>query len=380
MNIPTIAQIYAIIVADLEAGLNITISVFGKSFLRALAMVQAGKLWLLYLLNANIQKNIFVDTADPESAGGTLERFGRVYLNRDPFPATQAQYICTVTGVTGGIIPAGTQFISDDSALNPSVLFILDSAYTMPASTGSITLRALVSGSGSRLDIANTLTSIAPIPLVDRIATVTSQSVEPQEAEDIEAYRQKTMDAVRLEPQGGSGADYRIWAQEVSGIVRAYPYAATGLTSEVNIFLESDEPDGIPTLQNLQDVEDAIELPTADRPARKPLTVIVNYLPIVPRTIDINITSFTGITVDLQTLIYDAVQARLAEIRPFVDSIDIVADRDDYFDTNSVIQIVLEAQPGSVFGAVTMEVDSVPTQAITFTNGDIPTLNNITYV
>lgn len=380
MNIPTIAQINALIIADLEAGLNITIPTFGKSYLRAQSDVQAGKLWLLYLLNAEIQKNIFVDTADPISAGGTLERFGIIYLGRLPFPATQAQYTCTVTGTTGGVIPAGTQYRSDDSALNPSMLFILDSAYTMPASTGSITLRALVAGSGSRLDVGNTLSSIAPIPLVDRAATVSAQAVEPQEAEDIEAYRQKTIDAIRLEPQGGSGADYRIWAQEVSGIVRAYPYAASGLSSEVNIFLESDEPDGIPTPQNLQDVQDAIELPTANRPARKPLTVIVNYLPIVPRVIDINITSFTGITVDLQTLIKDAVTARLAQIRPFVDSIDIVADRDDYFDTNSVIQIVLEAQPGSVFGAVTMEVDGVPTQAITFTGGDIPTLNDITYV
>ena len=69
----------------LESELNITIPTFGKSFLRALATVQADIIWILFMAIAQVQKNIFVDTCDVE----TLGRFGQVKLGRDRFPATQ---------------------------------------------------------------------------------------------------------------------------------------------------------------------------------------------------------------------------------------------------------------------------------------------------
>jgi hypothetical protein len=107
----------------------------------------------------------------------------------------------------------------------------------------------------------------------------------------------------------------------------------------------------------------------------------VNYLPVTPRLIDINISSFIPTpSAALQSLIYSAIESKLSEIRPFVDSIDIVANRNDYFDVNSIIATILEAQPGSVFGAVTIDVDTISTPSITFTNGDIPQLGLITYV
>ncbi len=94
----TYAQLYTSIKADLEAQMQTNIPVIGKAMLWVFAVVQAGKLWLFYLALAGVQKNIFVDLADPESMGGTLQRFGRVKLNRDPFPATAGVY--TATGST----------------------------------------------------------------------------------------------------------------------------------------------------------------------------------------------------------------------------------------------------------------------------------------
>jgi len=374
-NIPTVAQLYAAIIADLEAELSITISPFGRSYLRARAMVQAARIWLLYLQIGNVQKNIFVDTAEED----VVIRFGLVKLGRLPFPATQGQYLVQVIGTTGAVIPASTQFKSNDDSLSPGRLFVLDADFVLNG-INQITLRALDPGSVSRLNAYDQLTPTAPIALVNSIGIVISETIEPQAAENIEDYRQKVIDAFRLEPQGGAAADYRLWSNEVQGVVQSYPYAAPGLTYEVNLYIESDEPDGVPSVQDLQNVQDNIELPTADRPARKPITVIVNYLPVTPRSIDIEITGFVGIDSGIATLIYAAIESRLAEIRPFVDSIDVLADRNDYFDINSIISIILEARPGSVFGAVTMDVDTVPMTSITFTNGDIPDLNIISYV
>lgn len=380
-NTPTLMQLYAQILADLEAQMNITIPVFGKSFLRALAMVQAAKLYMLYLRLAAVQKNVWVDTADSVANGGTLERFGFVKLGRYPYPATQGKYYCTVNGTAGAVIHGGTQFISDDSSQNPGKLFVLDSTYTLAGYLDEIELRALEAGDGSALAINDTLTSTVPIALVDSVVIVAAESVQPEAAEDLEDYRRKVIDSFRLLPQGGAPADYRLWASEVSGVVQTYPYTASGVTNQVNLFIEADTNDGVPTLQDIQNVQDNIELPTATRPARKPVTDIVNYLPVTPRVIDITISTFTPApSANLQNLIETAVIESLSEIRPFVDSIDIVSERNDYFDVNKIITIILTANPGSVFGAVTMYVDGIPQNNITFVNGDIPQLGTISYV
>jgi len=323
---------------------------------------------------AAIQKNIFVDTCDEE----TLRRWGRVKLNRDPFPATQGQYTVLVTGTTGATIPAGTTFKANDNSQAPQKLFILDVAFVLDG-TNIITLRALEAGTDSKLSIGNQLTATAPIALVNSIVTVQTEAIEPQAAENIEDYRQKVINAFRLEPQGGSPADYRLWSTEVQGIVQAYPYAASGQTSVVNLYLESDEIDGVPTSQDLLNVQASIELPTADRPSRKPVTDNVNYLPVTPLDVEITISDYVNLTVDKETFIQNALTEMFSNIRPFVGAIDVLADRNDYFDVNTVISQILLAVPGSIFSSISITVDGSPVNSFTFELGDIPNLNPVLY-
>lgn len=385
VSIPTFQELYTSILADLEAEMNITIPTFGKSYLRALAAVMAAKLWLTYKTLGNVQKNTFVDTADPESMGGTLERWGRVKLGRNPFPATAGQYTVLVTGTTGAVIPSQTTFKSDDSSLNPSKLFILDNAFTLDG-INEITLRALETGLDSKLAIADTLSATTPIALVDSTATVIAEIIEPKATEDIEDYRAKVIESFRLEPQGGAGADYRLWSAEVQGVKQSYPYATSGQVAEVDLFIEATIADstdgkGTPSVLLLNSVRDNIELPTATLPARKPLGVYqINYLPVTPLNVNINIASFTGLTVDIENLIENAIKSHLDNVRPFVDSIDVLADKNDIFDVNQIISIILEARPGSVFGAVTLNVNGSPVSTYTFSGGEIPYLNNVTFV
>lgn len=374
MVIPTINQLYAQIISSIESELNITISPFGKSYLRARAKVQAGICWLLYLAIAKVQKNIWVDTCDEE----TLLRFAQVKLGRGRFPATQGQYSVLVTGTTGAIIVAGTIFRANDDALNPTKRFILDNDFVLDG-INLITLRALEAGDESKLAIGNQLTVEAPIALVNSVVTVQTELIQPQPAETIEALRNAVILAFRLEPQGGSPADYRLWSLEVQGIVNAYPYAVGGATSEVNLYIEADNVDGIPTLQDLQNIQDNIELPTADRPARKPATAIVNYLSITPLDIEIEIIDFQDLTIDKETLIFDSIESFVSDIRPFVGAIDILSEKNDTFSTNDVVAIILSALPGSAFGAVTMTVGGAPYNTFTFTDGNIPKLEYITY-
>ncbi|HTH58234.1 MAG TPA: baseplate J/gp47 family protein [Cyclobacteriaceae bacterium] len=383
-SIPTIQTLYTQILSDLSnptTGFS-PIPVFGKIFLRALAMVQAVKLKLFYIALAGVQKNIFVDTADPEAQGGTLERFGRVKLKRDPFPAVSGVYNVTVTGSVGGVIPASTTFISNDDALSPGMLFILDTAHVMATGSDTVSLRALNQGTISKLSIGDKLTATSPLALVDSLATVSAETTQPIDAENIEEYRGKSVQAYQLEPQGGAPSDYRIWSYSVAGVKQVYPYAAVG--NDINLFVESEPSSAIdliatPSPTMLNAVKAAIETPSGGQ-AKKPLGVFqINYLPVSLKQVDINIVGYAGITPAIKDLILNSVKQWIGTIRPYVAGADAPQDKNDVLDINKVIAVILATQPGATFSTLSIEVDGFGLASKTFINGDIPFLNSITY-
>lgn len=388
-NIPTLNELYTDIISDLESQYSATISLVGKVFLRALAMVQAGKLKLFYLAIGLLQKNIFVDTADSESIGGTLERFGRIKLGRNPYPARAGVYVLKVTGSIGAIIKASTTFKSDDTSLSSGFLFVIDNDYTLVATTDYITVRALTIGAESKLALLDTLTSTSPIALVNNPVTVYSITTEPLAAEDIEAYRLAIINSYRLEAQGGAATDYRLWSSDAQGVRFVYPYAKSGAVCEVDLYIEATVADstdgkGTPSAQLLLDVEAVVDRSPdtsldANERGRRPLQVIVHYLPVTIKTVDIVITGFTGITNDQKTLLLNAITDSVNLIRPFIDAADDLVNRNDTIDNNKIIGVITTQIPGSVFSSVTISVNSVVVSIYNFTLGNIPYLNSITY-
>ncbi len=388
-NIPTLNELYTDIISDLESQYSATISLVGKVFLRALAMVQAGKLKLFYLAIGLLQKNIFVDTADSESIGGTLERFGRIKLGRNPYPARAGVYVLTVTGSIGATIKASTTFKSDDTSLSPGFLFVIDNDYVLVATTDYITVRALTIGVESKLSLLDTLTSTSPIALVNNPVTVYSITTEPLAAEDIEAYRLAIINSYRLEAQGGAATDYRLWSSDAQGVRFVYPYAKSGAVCEVDLYIEATVADstdgkGTPSAQLLLDVEAVVDRSPdtsldANERGRRPLQVIVHYLPVTIKTVDIVITGFTGITNDQKTVLLNAITDSVNLIRPFIDAADDLVNKNDTIDNNKIIGVITTQIPGSVFSSVTISVNGVVVSIYNFTLGNIPYLNSITY-
>lgn len=389
VTIPTLQQLYTAVLSDLESAYGDNVPAFGKVFIRALAAVQAGKLKLLYLGLADIQKNIAPDTASPEENGGTLERWGRIKLNRDPFTATAGQYVIQVTGTAGATIVANTTFKSDDDSVNPGKLFVLDTTFVLVTPTDEITVRALEGGEGSQLFAAETLTATIPIALVDRAATVLSESVQPLEAETIEEYREKVVASFRTEPQGGAAADYRDWAADAQGVRRVYPFATSGAANEINLYVEATEADssdgeGTPTPSILAAVEDVVELdPDTTKPlnerGRRPLGVfLVHYLAVNVKQVVITIASFENLTDDIEDAISDAIAEMIDDVRPFVAGADILSERNDIISKNKIIAAIYSANPGSTFGNITLKVAGVSVTSYQFLNGDIPHLNTLT--
>lgn len=389
ITIPTLSQLYNSIKSAIQAELNVTIPDFGPSFLRTFSIVLAGKLKQYYLAVAKVQKNIFVDTAEPEASGGTLERFGRVKLNRNPFPAVAGQYVITITGQAGAVVPAQSTFKADDSTSSAGQLYILDAQYTMVSDTDTITVRALTAGLVAKLIPGDTLTAAQPIALVDSSAVVASEFIQPLAAEDLEDYRQKAILAYQLEPQGGAASDYILWSLDAQGVRKVFPYAKSGQSAVVDVFVEATIDDstdgkGTPSASILTEVEQVIEFdPDTTKPllerGRRPLGAFeVNVLPIQVKDIDIVVTGFEGLTADIETSIETAIVDSLYDIRPFVSAADVLANKNDILSVNRIIFIIQEANPSSVFDEVQLFIDGVEFSTYQFTQGEIPALNNLT--
>ncbi|MCH9621006.1 MAG: hypothetical protein S4CHLAM20_04200 [Chlamydiia bacterium] len=392
VSIPKLKEIRDSIIQDLEGKLGITIPAIAKNFLNILAGVIAAKQWIFYLALAKLQKNIFVDTADPESTGGTLERFGRVKLNRNPYPASAGLYTIEVTGSIGAVINASTTWKTNDDSSNPGKLFILDDAFTFSSTTEQIQVRTLDVGSGTRIIVGDKMSLTSPVINVDTIGVTISEDQQPLEAETIEDYRAKTIEAYQLEPQGGASSDYRIWSADAQGVAKVYPYAKDGASAEVNLFVEatiidSTDGKGTPSAALLDDVKDVVNFdPDITKPlnerGRRPLgAFMIYYLPITPKDINIEFVNFVNLTPAIEASVLQAITDYLVTVRPFVAGADVLDNRNDLLTVNDLTAVAIDAIPNQArFDQLVLKVDGISLLKQTFVNGNIPYLDGIIYL
>ena len=297
--IPTIQQLNSNITSDLVNRLNLSIDYLKKTY-NALCLVLSAQIYLCYLYLRDIQDNVFPDTATTAENGGTLERQGRIYLNRNPFPDSIGSFMVAVTGVAGSILRQNITFKSNEDALNAGQLFMLDTEYTLTGTDDFVEVRSIGAGIDFNLNIGDRLTITEPVIGVDKTVVVDSVVEQPKAGEDTEAYRAAILKAIQIEPQGGSRGDYMQWATDAQGVRRVYPYVRDVDASFVDVYVEATLADGVdgspvPTPTILQDVEDVIEQdpdPTVPqyegsrRPAQADVTAIAVTL--VPVDITIN--------------------------------------------------------------------------------------------
>lgn len=393
MATPKISELYNSIITNFESEYGSPITPFGKVFLRAMAAVQAAKLKLIWLAVAKVQKNIFIDTADSESFGGTLERFGRVKLNRERFAAVQGQYTIDLVFTIAGTVTAGTQFKSDDDSKSPGKFYTLNAdVVAAGAGTESGVVTAEEGGLDSELDVNNTMTATSPLTPANDQATVTAESVAPLAEETLEEYRSKIIAAFQTEAQGGSAGDYRLWAADAQGVAKVYPYAKSGECAEINLYVEATKADstdgfGTPSAQLLLDVEAVVELdPDTSQPinerGRRPLGVFaVHYLAVSVKPVDITVNNPTNIDAATEASIQAALETEIDSIRPFVEAAETLEEKNDLLDVNrliSVIQSVLATD--QKFDSITVTSDAVAvTTSLQYTDGDIPYLDDLTF-
>jgi uncharacterized phage protein gp47/JayE len=387
--IPTIKEINENISGDLKNRFNLFSDKLKKTF-NALALVLSGQFHLVYLYLRDIQNNIFPDTASTELQGGTLERLGRMYLNRNPFPATIGVFEVSVIGIAGSILRANLTFKSNDDSLSPGQVYVLDSEYTLTGTDDVIEIRSTGSGTTFNLNVNDRLTITEPVIGVDKTITVTEVIDQPKAAEETELYRQAILTAIQLEPQGGSKGDYRQWATDAQGVRLVYPYVRDADASVVDIYVEatkadSEDGNGIPSETILDDVFDVInEDPDITKQpyerSRKPLQADVQVSSITRIPVDVTIDGLFNDSSAIQDTIQNNIENFLYQVRPFIDGADLRRNKNDILYSGKLQAVVTDSLTnGNYFNTLTMAVDGGAAVFYEFDLGFVPYLRNLIF-
>lgn len=387
--IPSIIELQQNIVEDLKSKLNLSDDDLKKT-LNAISLVLSGQMKILYLYLADIQNNIFPDTADSVDQGGTLERIGQIYLNRPPFPDAIGVFNISVNGIIGSVLREGLTFKSNEDALNPGQLFVLDSEHIMVSTTDVIEVRSLGAGTDFNLSVNDKMTITEPVIGVDKTVTVAAVTTQPTSGETEENYRDAILRAIQLEPQGGSKSDYRQWASDAQGVRLVYPYVRDADAGIVDVYVEATLADstdgkGTPTTTILNEVLAVIEQdPDLSKPinerGRRPIqaNVITSAITLVP--VDVTISGLNDSSQAVKDVIESALIDMLYEVRPYISGADLLRNKNNILYSGRVQSVVTDALAnGNFFNQLNLIVDGNSVVSYEFDLGNIPYLRNLTY-
>lgn len=373
LTTPTTDDIYTTIIASLEASLSQTIPLLPKSFLRVLAKTLAGVFIILYKYAGFMFLQIFVRTAtldDTEVNGvivSPLKAWGELVGIGQPTAATNAELLVDITVENQvGSLPSGTQLVGATNGvtyitLGPTLL----NAAIVQATVKAVADQQGGGGAGTigNLENGDVMSFANPLANVARDAVVDSQTVTGANGESEASYRQRILDRFQKRPQGGAYADYEQWAEEVAGIINAYPY--TGDPGEVNVYTEatvasSGSADGIPTGAQLQAVYDSIQFDDAGLASRRPAGAYVNSLPITRTGFDIVVTGIVDVEniASTQARVTEAVEDYFRNAEPYIGGLTVPPRRDKITDANltAVVADVVAAD-GGTFTGVTFDLE-----------------------
>lgn len=276
-NRPTLKDIIARIVSDIETRLNIKLLI--HSILRIVATAYAGAVHLLHGHVEWASKQLFIDTADDENVEKRAAEYGLTRI-----AAAYATGNVTLTGTNGAIIYAGTEFQDQNG-----VRFASDSDVVIASGTATTVVTAVNAGSSGNVAAGSTLTLVVPIAGVMSQAIVAVNGISAGvDAETTASLVARTLDRMQQPPHGGASFDYVTWAKEVAGVTRAYVYPTQFGIGTVGVAILADQLPGGPVaptqlIDDVQDYIDSVRPVTADvtvwTPIAEPMAVSIHISP-----------------------------------------------------------------------------------------------------
>lgn len=257
----SVKELKDIAINAVEAQINQETPAQTKSFTRVISGVFAALTKIANNLLVLGLRESFPQTATERALGGNLEDWG-VIADRARKPASASQLECGITGTNGITIPtgAGAPRLVDDLGQ----VYVVIASDTISGGIANIVVEATFGGVSGNLQNGATLIFTSPIVGVDSIATVQQSLILGQPAESVSDY-QAIITQLIARPSGCSNvAQYFKWTTEVPNIIDAFPYSAS-VPGRILIYcVASDQPDGIPTNAELQEVEDYLNAPNRE--------------------------------------------------------------------------------------------------------------------
>lgn len=384
LETPTTKAISDNIIAQMDATFGTSLP---KSFTRVMAKSVAAVIILLYKYCGFNFLQMFVSTASmsPTEVNGKtiipLVEWGRLIGAGDPRPSDPAQLIIAVAvEVIGSTLPAAAQLVY----VPTGAVYITTESVVLDAPTVNVTVVATAEFSGTQGNlVAGAVLSFAnPLSGVSRSALVVTQSVTGADAETPDQYRERVVNRFQTRPQGGAYADYKLWAEETTGVLRAFPYASD-FPGQVEVYIESaTEVDGIPTTAQLEAALDSINYDNATGQAtRRPVGAQVNTLAIIRVGFSVEI---QGLSVenepDVRAEIESALTSYFLGRAPFLVGLSIPprADRITQTSVNGVIDDIVSLNNG-VYTAVVLRRGVTITTLYSLGKGEKAKLTGVTY-
>lgn len=281
---PTLPEIISRIEADMSSRLIGGAPVVRRSVLGVLSRVFAGAVHMLYGFVAWLSNQIVPGAIsnDPEYLEKHADSWGIIRI-----PPEYAIGNASISGTAGVVIPKGTILQRSDG-----VQYASTTSYTVPGSNPVLAVQSIVAGASGNAVEGVALTFASPISGVTASASVATGGIGGgADGESDDALRTRLLYRIQNPPQGGSVADYEIWATLVAGVSKAYcfplydqpnnSYPAPGYVG-VAIIGPSGIPDG-GTVSNVQaylnNVRPVSAVVTAYAPTAQNVSFTINISP-----------------------------------------------------------------------------------------------------
>ncbi len=355
LTLLTTEELFERNLANIEGKINQTSPLNDKAFNRVISAMEALNQKELQNYGAELATANLVITA----TGSDLDILGSEYgVTRKP--AEAAVLTIELPAVNGTIIPVTVDYTGDSNG----VRYLPDAA--SPPAAGGVAVQdvsAQTLGVAGNLNITDTMSIGTQVPGAETQAEVTIILNTGADEETNDAYRQRILDKIQSTQGGGNATDYRMWSEEVAGVARAYPYSGgilgSGSPPDRIVYVETDvsiDPDGLAAAPILAEVRASITADPDTGISRQPLGLTDSTLFVVSIT-RINIyVEIRGLTVDpaietqVKADVATAVELYFRSLRPFIDGLDVVSERNDLITAltvGNVVQDVLGAAGAS---------------------------------
>ncbi len=391
----TVESINTLIIDGLEQELNVKFRLLPKSFIRVLAKVLSGVYISLYKMQAYIFLQMFVDTATFDEIEVLGKRIRPLCLWGDlvgvgsPAEATQWEGTCRVkVTAVNTYLMKGTQF--KNSATGK--VYLTTETRLLANSYETIAVRCSETGTAGNLVIGDILMTVSPLSNIDRNAAVMSVEKNAVNAESEASYRARVKQRWRVQPQGGSLADYRRWSSEVAGILNTYIYKDPDTASGVLIYVscvKDVSPDRVPPSGLLKQVGEACSFDPETGEARKPIGAVLdpegngsysNIRPVSISSFDVYINNYNEIELDeFQTQCKGNIESYFLQREPYVRGLSVDNDRTDRISVSNLVSIANDVAEGltGYFESVVLKYENVEINSYTLGYGELAVLGNL---